>query len=709
MKKLLYMKKLFAFLLALCLIFGSFNAVLAEDTKNPEDMTDEELDEFYGIDDEADANDDDGIIDKADEADEQAREEEEKPFEKEEVQEALLTDEEAVTKDASKLSLGFIKCVSRNLNFVKEGENGTKVLWKSSHPDIISNEGKFTPPKKITDVTITATVSKGKYKKEKTFIATANNRSMYDLIVDFIDTMCEYGRDTRFFDKEVYRNNGDHRHGETIDMIGMNTFGKKTGLFLGMLNRDTMMYSTYYVAEWPRVTYNSDERSSGCEVSPEIWLYEIMYDLTAMTGEKKYEKIADSILSFMLEHLIHPETGVLVWGRHMVYDPVTGSFNVPNQYATNEQETATWDAVNEPDWGDRYAMRSPFFIHKMFELNYNSTHQHMISWLSACLQNAKDFTFSRHTYLDGSGGASGNYMSMFNPILYAFAWGYHYTGDPQFVEGLDYLMDFVERLCGYNENYVFTQEIYYGGNRPRVAWMSNQLAGAVYMTEVLPIVPPDIRERMERFIERTDEYFYAEPERGKSSFTSLSYLRTGQVASWGTPLSVTEFYQRWCQLPEGEFRDKMSDWILTWADKYGFDSLDSRLKSSEIIPWDYAREMGFFRVLYEQTGDEKYLDRALEMADFAIYDFWEMESLLPAMTHAQKKWYESGWGSCEVAGEIWKAYFYGVERDTGVHPVNEAWEKNGYMTKNMWDYTTDESLYEKTKYVYTIGGEQSEK
>ncbi len=716
MKKLLYMKKLLSLLLVLCLFTGGISALATEDGEeiaSEEEITEEEVDnEDYDIEDASD------ILNEEEIEKNENAENTENTDDKIIDENLNLTDEEAVKKDSDALSLGFLKCVSRNLNFVAEGKNGSRILWKSSHPHIISDKGKFTAPKKITDVTITATITKGKAKATKKFTATANSRSMYDLIVDYVDTMCEYGRDTKYFNNDFLYNFKDDKYsnyyeiGNRVEIVtsitGRNTIGRKSGLFFGMLDRDTLQYPGYYVTEWPRETYNSDERNSGCEVSPEVYLYEIMYDLTAMTGEKRYEEIADGVFAFLLDHLILPDNGVLVWGKHMIYDPITATFNTPNQYATSEEEVSAQGSLNEAYYGQRYLMRIPFFIHKMFETDPEATHQHLLSWYSTTLANYKDFSFGRHTNLDSTGTVTGNYLQMLDPMLYAYAWGYHYTGDPQFMEALYSLMNWVERLGSImNENDVITQELYYGSNRPRSAWMFGQQLLVSHMIEVMPLVPENIRERMERFIEKNEKFFYADTSKGKSSFLRQVYLRTGQPSQFTSPVESWGYIYTWEDLPEGEFRDKLTEWLTWWADKYGFDNLESRLTTSEYMPFSLADEMEFLRILYEGTGNEKYLDRALELADFAIYDLWEMESLLPAMTHAQKKYYDSGWGCVKVVGEIWKAYFDGVERDTGIHPVNVAWEKAGYMTKEIGDYWNKE-LYEKTKFKHEIGGEQNE-
>lgn len=608
----------------------------------------------------------------------------------------ILTGIEALKADKADLDLGFTLCVSRDLVFPKEGEHGSKISWKSSRPDIISDEGKFTVPEVITDLTVTATLTNGAYKEEKKFEITANNRSMFDVIMDYVNTMIEYGRDDDYFTPEEYANGRIYDKAE--NMIGRADKNSKSGLFFSMLDRDSLRYPAYYVKEWPRTGYNWDERSSGCSTSYDIWLYEILYDLTALTGDKRFEKIADDNFKFFLEEGIHESSGVAIWGIHSLYDPVTGRYTAPNIYTETHKDI--WSSYNEPGWGDRYFMENPHLVNRFFELNFDKTHQHMLSWYSSTLADKKYFEFSRHTQWDGSANTEGNYMSMLNPMAFAYAWGYHYTGDPQFKEAMNSMMNWVERFCAANEQYLLTQEVNINNTRGRQAWTTDMMNACYWFMDLMPIVPEDIKERMERFIDRVIEKMDCDLERDSSAtFTQFHLLRSGQVSQWGTLLDSPAYYEMWKRFPEGEMKTKFGEWINGWVDRYFWNPLSDKLQLSDYFPRTIANEMTLVKVMYEETGEEKYLDRLLEYADFAIYDFWQREGLLPSMTHAQKKYYESSWGSVQVVKAIWDAYFLDVERKTGKHPIKEAWEKTDYMPKTMMEIKNDEEFYNATKFV----------
>jgi len=607
-----------------------------------------------------------------------------------------LTDKEAVAADKKALDIGFTRCVSRDLNFPKEGKNGTKISWKSSNPKVISDEGKFTCPKQITDLSVTATITKGDYKEEKKFNITANNRSVYDVIKDYVDTMVDYGRDTKLFSAEAYKNIS--RAQAVADAAGKSVIGRgRSGMFFSMLNRDTLLYPTFYVYEWPKGSFDQEQRGSGCATSQDIFLYEMLYDLTLLTGDKKYEKIADDALSFFLEYGSNPETGSLAWGDHVRYDPVAGGPNSANQY----DKGAEGVQYVELDCGINYLMRSPFWQQKFYELNPYAWNKQLMSWWEAAVADPSAFSYSRHTHMDGTASTSGNYASVWGAMAPAYAWGYHLTGDQNYIEALNALMSWIERSSSWNDSYLYPQEVYYSSNRTREAWSGQVVDGSAVLYDILPLLPADLQERIERYVDRiTNEQMKWDLSLGKNSFARYSALRTGQVTSYRTLTEGAGYYQRWAQLPEGEMKNSLGSAIIEWADKYLFYSLEDKLSAVEFIALDFTYDIDVLFTAYDETGDEKYLDRVLEMADFLIYDFWDIESMLPSMSHVQKKYYESTTGTSRVAWQMLRAHFLDVERKTGTNPQQQAWEKAAYAGRTMSYVRENNDFIQKTRYDY---------
>ncbi|URN95416.1 MAG: S-layer homology domain-containing protein [Candidatus Pristimantibacillus lignocellulolyticus] len=83
-------------------------------------------------------------------------------------------DKESVEKDTAALQVGFApgdhpEWVSTDISLSDLGFFDSEIEWTSSHEDILSAEGKVTPPTVNTEVTLTATITKGDFKLEKTF------------------------------------------------------------------------------------------------------------------------------------------------------------------------------------------------------------------------------------------------------------------------------------------------------------------------------------------------------------------------------------------------------------------------------------------------------------------------------------------------------------------------------------------------------------
>src|SRR5690606_39242306 len=83
-------------------------------------------------------------------------------------------DKESVDKDTEALRIEFAPgdrpdWVSKDISLTDLGYYGSDVKWSSSHEDILSAEGKVTPPTVDTEVTLTVTITKGDYTLEKTF------------------------------------------------------------------------------------------------------------------------------------------------------------------------------------------------------------------------------------------------------------------------------------------------------------------------------------------------------------------------------------------------------------------------------------------------------------------------------------------------------------------------------------------------------------
>ncbi|CAH1054310.1 S-layer homology domain-containing protein [Paenibacillus pseudetheri] len=83
------------------------------------------------------------------------------------------SDQQAVNDTMTALDLGDTSAVTSDLTLPTEGKHGTSIVWKSSNPVLMTNEGKITfKPKMDTKLTLTATIQRGSATETKAFEVT---------------------------------------------------------------------------------------------------------------------------------------------------------------------------------------------------------------------------------------------------------------------------------------------------------------------------------------------------------------------------------------------------------------------------------------------------------------------------------------------------------------------------------------------------------
>ncbi|UKS30945.1 S-layer homology domain-containing protein [Paenibacillus sp. HWE-109] len=82
------------------------------------------------------------------------------------------TNQQAVTDTINKLTLGALDHVTDDIVLPTAGEHGATVVWKSSQPSVIGNDGKLVRPNNNTIVVLTATIQRGDVSQTKLFTAT---------------------------------------------------------------------------------------------------------------------------------------------------------------------------------------------------------------------------------------------------------------------------------------------------------------------------------------------------------------------------------------------------------------------------------------------------------------------------------------------------------------------------------------------------------
>ena len=227
---------------------------------------------------------------------------------------------------------------------------------------------------------------------------------------------------------------------ETMMDRGTDRYGKvQSPLFAAMLDLDTMSLPKptdidelpqrqsghvkaigYGLPDPPVGIRPGDRAPFGNNLEHDIMLLRTMYELSAVTGDKKYADHADSTLRFWLTHCQSPETGLMAGGEHM-----------------------SWDFRHEKAYGNIHEVfrRFPFYD-KLYGI---SPHRALRLadglWLSQ-IGNKKVGDFSRHadwkSYNAHTGAAYPRHAGFY---IWAYANAYVQSRDPKYIERIEVLIE----------------------------------------------------------------------------------------------------------------------------------------------------------------------------------------------------------------------------------------------------------------------------
>ena len=107
-------------------------------------------------------------------------------------------------------------------------------------------------------------------------------------------------------------------YADTLIKHGRDTYGKvQSPLFAAALDRKTL---TIEGVKSPASVRPEDSSVGSANPMHDQNLYQILYALTEISGEKKYAAEADKALKYLFENCQHPTSGLMAWGEHMSWD-----------------------------------------------------------------------------------------------------------------------------------------------------------------------------------------------------------------------------------------------------------------------------------------------------------------------------------------------------------------------------------------------------
>ncbi len=433
------------------------------------------------------------------------------------------------------------------------------------------------------------------------------------------------------------------RYADTMLEHGRDTYGKDPSpLFASALDARTLklpegdelkILQDLDPNEWG--IRKNDRVLSGANVMHQENLYQVLYGLTAVTGEPRYAREADESLRYFLKHCQSPATGLFAWGEHMGWDFRTDT--LVQHY--NEIR----HSVGE---GTTHEFYRPWVLwQKFLELDGISTIRFTQGLWEHQIYDHETGDFSRHARWDRHGpGKNSQYPR--HGGFYIAAWGaaYRETFDARYLKAIHTLLGFFERnrsgISG-----AIRAEVGNARSQGKMMWPSSNLSLAIDLWDALQDLPDSLATLMRRRALRTDSLFLRVPHdvgpegKGFVILANVHTLAAEDVAGMGTRVTshlwatgygdatdaqvANTCYLRYNQTMTAGYHDL----VLAAADRYM--SSEPEL-TFPIYPGTMGDVIYLMLAAYELSGNRDYLERADHFAGLAIALFLKDNRPLPA-------------------------------------------------------------------------------
>jgi len=398
----------------------------------------------------------------------------------------------------------------------------------------------------------------------------------------YADAMIEHGRD-------VYGNEHSPLFAEALDRHSMR-----------MLEGDALEK----VASIPREAWGirpHDRMIAGANPQHCQNLYQVLYALAEVTGDKRYADEADRSLDFCFQHCQSPATGLLCWGEHAGWDFRTEkridkpAGNVHEFYRPWVLWDRSWQLAPEPC--RRFAL---------------GLWEHQIG-------NHRTGDYSRHAAIDAHGpGTEAPYARHGGFYIETWATAYEKTGDKVFLQAIESVLDGLERARLHEGGMLV------GGSKSRGSRRAYDVSLAVSLGNSAPKVPPELAAKMHRIAATNDRVFAASHAdagtAGEDNLWSNAYGGSGPAGTADVCML------RWRQV----HADACRRFVLQTADAYRSREINL---GQPVWPGTMGNVILLMLDAHELTGRPDYLDAADRFAQRGVDLFLTNDSPLPKASH----------------------------------------------------------------------------
>ncbi|TFG50999.1 MAG: hypothetical protein E4H40_00040 [Candidatus Brocadiia bacterium] len=383
------------------------------------------------------------------------------------------------------------------------------------------------------------------------------------------------------------------------------------------------------------------DRAYGANPHHYLNLYQILYCLTDIIKDARYQEHADSSLQWFFNHCQSPATGLFAWGEHLY-----------------------WDVEAEQCKGrDIHEFYRPWVLWgRSFKIAPEACEKFAMGlWDHQVYNHIGDF--NRHAKWSEHGPERRNNISR-HAGFYIATWGYAYkeTKNPVFLKAIERVLIFKEASRHPVTNFLPSDRNANSVNQwlsdiigeqvklshdPKIGGLHSHVAGtlslAIDLHDAAKYIDGELKQMMTDFEHTEDEHFLKFHEGlGENSehlFVDLGGVSTMKPFATGRsycPIwdfqygTATEAQvaliccERWKQLSPGQIRDGYERLITACAKRYlKNDPPAEAIRKPGII----GEVIMLMAAAYELTGDKKFLERADKFADIGIKTFLDISGL----------------------------------------------------------------------------------
>jgi hypothetical protein len=367
------------------------------------------------------------------------------------------------------------------------------------------------------------------------------------------------------------------------------------------------------------------ERSwRGANPQHDQYLYQLLYALTKITGEKRYGEAADAALKWFFENAQSPETGLLAWGEHLQWD-----FRL--ERAVNAEMKNYWE-LHE-------FYRPWLFWERCFDLTPGPCLRFAKGLWAHQIADQTTGAFSRHagyhthkTETDWELPRHGGFY------IATWARAYARTKDPEFLRAVTVLVD---GFLAHRHPGTGALPPAFGAGAREHYWAPSNLSLAIDLWDAAPLLSEDLGKKMRDCARQIDEVYLKTAhdlgpagkgflEKGLSG-TLLASAKPNWTRTWGALWSdaraALQCEVRYRQVEREQYRDL----ILAAAQRYVRNDPPS---GTVLHPGTLADAMRLMRTAHAYTGQKAYLDRAWHFANLGHVLFLKGSSLPRASSDA---------------------------------------------------------------------------